>query len=69
MLMDGDERKGILTDDTFYKLLQDGKIAFPSITEAEIEDRSKADTLAKGIAVLLVVAASAAHGGYESSVL
>ena len=52
MLMDGDERKGVLTHDTFRNLLQEGKIAFPTITEEEIEDRSKADGLAKGIAVL-----------------
>ena len=50
--MDGKERKGVLTCDMFHNLLQEGKIAFPSITEAEIEDRSKADGLAKGIAVL-----------------
>ncbi|KIJ91111.1 hypothetical protein K443DRAFT_115528 [Laccaria amethystina LaAM-08-1] len=52
MLMDKAERKGVLTDDMFDDLLQEGKIEFPSITEAEIEDRSKADSLAKGIAVL-----------------
>ena len=52
MLMDGDTRKGVLTTDMFRKLLQEGKIAFPSITEEEIEDRSNADSLAKGIAVL-----------------
>ena len=52
MLMDGDERKGVLTSDKLRTLLQKGKIAFPSITEEEIEDRSKADGLAKGIAVL-----------------
>ena len=51
MLMDGDERKGVLTPDKFRTLLRKGKIAFPSITEEEIEDRSKADGLAKGIAV------------------
>ena len=52
MLMDGDERKGILTLDKLHNLLREGEIAFPSITEEEIEDRSKADGLAKGIAVL-----------------
>ena len=52
MLMDGDERKGVLTSDKLLTLLRKGKIAFPSITEEEIEDRSKADGLAKGIAVL-----------------
>ena len=52
MLMDGDERKGVLTHDMLHDLLQEGKIAFPSITEEEIEDRSKADGLAKGIALL-----------------
>ena len=51
MLMDGDERKGVLTPDTFHNLLQEGKIDFPLITEEEIEDRSKADSLAKVIAV------------------
>ena len=52
MLMDGDERKGVLTPDKFRTLLRKGKIAFPSITEEEIDDRSKADGLAKGILVL-----------------
>ncbi|KIK01983.1 hypothetical protein K443DRAFT_97786 [Laccaria amethystina LaAM-08-1] len=52
MLMDGDEKKGILTIHMFRELLNEGRIAFPSITEVEIEDRSKADSLAKGIPVL-----------------
>ena len=50
--MDEDERKGVLTHDMLRGLLQEGKIAFPTITEEEIKDRSKADGLAKGIAVL-----------------
>ena len=52
MLMDGDERKGVLTHRMMRDLLRKGKIAFPSITEEEIEDRSKADGLGKGIAIL-----------------
>ena len=52
MLMDGDERKGVLTLDKLRYHLREGEIAFPSITEEEIEDRSKANGLAKGIAVL-----------------
>ena len=52
MLMDGDERKGVLTPDKLRDLLRMGKVVFPSITEEEIKDRSKADGLAKGIAVL-----------------
>ena len=52
MLMDGDERKAVLTPEMFRDLLRSGEIAFPSITEEEIEDKSKADSLAKGIAVL-----------------
>ena len=51
MLMDGDERKGVITPDMFHNLHQEGKIDFPLITEEEIEDRSKADSLAKVIAV------------------
>ena len=51
MLVDGD-RKVVLTQDRFNDLLLEGKIDFPSITEEEIKDRSKADSLAKGIAVL-----------------
>ena len=51
MLIDGTERKGVLTHVMLRDLLQQGKIAFPTITEEEIEDRSKADSLAKGIAV------------------
>ena len=52
MLMDGNERNRVLSPDELPELLQKGEIAFPSITEEEIEDRSKADGLAKGIAVL-----------------
>ena len=52
MLMDGDKRKGVLSPDKLRNLLREGEIAFPSIREDEIEDRSKADGLAKGIAVL-----------------
>ena len=52
MLMDGDEREGVLDPDELRNLLQEGKIAFPTITEEEIQDRSKADGLAKGIALL-----------------
>ena len=52
MLMDGDERKGVLTPGKLHNLLRKGEIALPSITEEEIQDRSKADGLAKGIAVL-----------------
>ena len=52
MLMDGGERKGVLTHDMLGDLLREGEIAFPTITEEEIKDRSKADGLATGIAVL-----------------
>ena len=52
MLMDGDRRKGVVTYDMLRDLLREGKIAFPTITEEEIKDRSKADGLAKGIAIL-----------------
>ena len=52
MLMDGDEGKGVLTHEDLDYLLRKGKIGFPTITEEEIKDRSKADGLAKGIAVL-----------------
>ena len=53
MLMDGDRRNlGVLTTEMFLDRLGKGEIAFPTITEEEIEDRSKADGLAKGIAVL-----------------
>ena len=53
MLTDGDRRNlGVLTTEMFLDRLGKGEIAFPTITEEEIEDRSKADGLAKGIAVL-----------------
>ena len=52
MLRDGDKREGVLELYDLRRLLQEGKIAFPTITEEEIQDRSKADGLAKGIAVL-----------------
>ena len=52
MLMDGNKRNRVLSPAEFPELLLKGEIAFPSITEEEIEDRSKADGLAKGIAVL-----------------
>ena len=50
--MDGDEREGVLDHDELRNLLREGKIAFPTITQEEIQDRSKADGLAKGSAVL-----------------
>ena len=52
MLMDGDQSRGVLTSDKMRTMLREGKIAFPTITEEEIHDKSKADGLAKGIAVL-----------------
>ncbi|KIJ94277.1 hypothetical protein K443DRAFT_110726 [Laccaria amethystina LaAM-08-1] len=54
MLMPGDERRGVLTRDMFRDLLREGAIKghVPLDYQAEIEDRSKADGLAKGIAVL-----------------
>lgn len=45
-------RQGVLTSDAFQKLLAENLINFPTITEDEINDRSKVDALSKGIALL-----------------
>lgn len=45
-------RQGVLTSDAFQKLLAENLINFPTITEDEINDKSKVDALSKGIALL-----------------
>lgn len=44
--------EGVLTIDALKQLLIENLIAFPTITEDEINDRSKGDALSKGIALL-----------------
>lgn len=44
--------EGVLTISTLKNLLSENLIRFPSITEDEINDRSKGDALSKGIALL-----------------
>ena len=51
MLFEGNVAKGVLSPERFSKLLKAGKIAFPTVTVKEIEDRSKADGLSKTIAL------------------
>ena len=51
MLFDGDNPKGVLSPDTLSELFRAGKIEFPTVTEEEIEDRSKADAFSKTIAL------------------
>lgn len=43
--------EGVLTFDSLKQLLFENLIAFPTITEDEINDRSKGDALSKGIAL------------------
>ena len=51
MLFEGNTAKGVLSPERFSELLTAGKIEFPTITEEEIEDRSKADGFSKTIAL------------------
>ena len=55
MLYDGDQKKGVLFPEQLKELYEDGKIDFPTVTEEEIEDRSKADGLAKTIVAVQTV--------------
>ena len=51
MLYEGNDVKGVLSPEKFFKLLSAGKIEFPTVTEKEIKDRSKADGFSKTIAL------------------
>ena len=51
MLYEGNDAKGVLSPEKFFKLLTAGKIEFPTVSVEEIEDRSKADGLSKTIAL------------------
>ena len=51
MLFEGNTPKGVLSPEEFSKLLRAGKIEFPTVTEEEIEDRSKSDGFSKAIAL------------------
>lgn len=46
--------EGVIQYTEFKYLLAAGKIAFPEISEQEIEDRSKRDALSKGLAILQI---------------
>jgi hypothetical protein len=50
--MDGDISKGVLTAEKFQELLTAKKIDLPTITEEEIEDRSKGDGLSATLTVV-----------------
>lgn len=45
---------GIVTFDSFKRLLEGNHIDFPTVTEEEIEDKSKGDALSKGITLLQI---------------
>lgn len=47
--------EGVLTFDALKDLLSENRITIPTITEDEINDRSKGDTLSKGIARLQLI--------------
>jgi hypothetical protein len=51
-LFKDNQPRGTLTPDLFLKLLETGHIKFPTITEEEIQDRSKGNALSKGLAVV-----------------
>ena len=51
MLFEGNTAKGVLLPERFSELLRAGKIEFPTVTEEEIEDRSKSDGFSKAIAL------------------
>ena len=52
MLMDKNVKKGVLTAEKFQELLRAKKIDLPTITEEEIEDRSKGDGLSATLTVV-----------------
>lgn len=52
MLYTEGEAQGPLTLEDLETLYRNGKIQWPKITEAEIQDKSKGDALSKGIATL-----------------
>ena len=47
MLFEGNVAKGVLSPERFSELVRAGKIEYPTITDKEIEDRSKADGFSK----------------------
>ncbi|KAF8520601.1 hypothetical protein BU17DRAFT_88782 [Hysterangium stoloniferum] len=52
MLFEGKEAKGTLSPECFDELLRKGTIEAPTITQTEIQDRSKGDGLSKGLVVV-----------------
>ncbi|KDR78848.1 hypothetical protein GALMADRAFT_118323 [Galerina marginata CBS 339.88] len=52
LLYKGDAAQETLIPETFKRLLQNGKINFPSITQEKIQDRSKGDGLSKALVVI-----------------
>ncbi|KDR70368.1 hypothetical protein GALMADRAFT_103163 [Galerina marginata CBS 339.88] len=52
MLYDKDKPDGVLDPAELDKLIKEGKIAMPQITEEEIQDRSKSDGLSKALVVI-----------------
>ena len=51
MLYEGGEAKEVLPAKLLEELFQEGKIDFPTITEKEIQDRSKAGGLSKALVI------------------
>ena len=51
MLYQGDEPKGVLSPERLEDFCKEGKIKFPTITEKEIQDRSKANALSKTLVI------------------
>ena len=49
--MDGDVSKGVLTAEKFQELLRAKKIDLPTVTEEEINDRSKGDSLSATLTI------------------
>ncbi|KAG1836043.1 hypothetical protein DFJ58DRAFT_749954, partial [Suillus subalutaceus] len=52
MLYVNDELRGSLTPDELLQFVRNGSVERPAITEAEIQDRSKSDTISKWLAIL-----------------
>ena len=51
MLFEGNDAKGVLSQERFSELLTAGEIEFPLVSVEEIEDRSKGDGFSKTIAL------------------
>ncbi|KAF8998425.1 hypothetical protein BDQ17DRAFT_1247740 [Cyathus striatus] len=53
--MHSKEYNGVLHPNIFWRFVDQGNITFPEVTEADIQDRSKADALTKTIVMMQII--------------